>query len=70
MARIAGRLKPFPAYARVRSVWLTCEPWTVEAGFITPTMKLRRDRLAQRFTREIEALYRNTDRRVEIQPES
>jgi len=58
MARIARRLQTFPAYARVRNVWLTCEPWTVEAGFITPTMKLRRERLAQRFASEIEALYR------------
>ncbi len=61
MTRVAARLEPFPSYARVRKVWLTREPWTVEAGFITPTMKLKRETLAQQFKGKIEALYRNTD---------
>jgi long-chain acyl-CoA synthetase len=60
--RIAARLTSFPSYARVRRVWLTREVWTIEAGLITPTMKLKRDLLAQRFADRIEALYRATER--------
>jgi long-chain acyl-CoA synthetase len=41
-------------------VWLTREAWTIEAGLITPTMKLKRESLAQRFADQIEALYRGT----------
>jgi len=57
--RVAARLEPFPAQARVRKVWLTREPWTIEAGLITPTMKLKREALAQQLKGQIEALYRD-----------
>ncbi|MDE2605349.1 MAG: long-chain fatty acid--CoA ligase [Burkholderiales bacterium] len=57
LQRLQPRLAPFPAYARVRQVWLTLEPWTTDNGLVTPTMKLRRRQLAERFAREIEALY-------------
>lgn len=39
---IASRLKNFPGYAKVRAVTLFDEPWTIESGTMTPTMKLRR----------------------------
>ena len=57
--RTSVRLEPFPAHARVRKVWLTREPWTIEAGLITPTMKLKREALAWQFEDKIEALYRD-----------
>jgi long-chain acyl-CoA synthetase len=57
LARIEQRLAPFPSYARVRRVWLTLEPWTIENGLITPTMKLKRPELATRFAPEIARLY-------------
>lgn len=57
--RVAARLEPFPAHARVHKVWLTREPWTIEAGLITPTMKPKREALAQQFKDQIEALYRD-----------
>jgi long-chain acyl-CoA synthetase len=50
-------LQGFPGHARVRRVWLTLEPWTIENGLITPTMKLKRPRLEARFAREIAELY-------------
>jgi long-chain acyl-CoA synthetase len=56
---VAARLEAFPACARVRKVWLTREPWTIEAGLITPTMKLKREALAQQCKDQIEALYRD-----------
>jgi long-chain acyl-CoA synthetase len=57
LTRIEQRLAPFPSYAKVRCVWLMLEPWTVENGLITPTMKLKRAEIASRFSREIAQLY-------------
>ena len=55
--RIGALLSGFPAYAQVRSVWLTLEPWTIEDGLITPTLKLRRPELERRFADDIRKLY-------------
>jgi len=57
LARIERQLARFPSYARVRRVWLTLEPWTIENGLITPTLKLKRAELAQGFAGEIAQLY-------------
>ena len=55
--RLQASLRRFPAYARVPDFRLTLEPWTIEDGLITPTMKLKRAELERRFMREIRALY-------------
>jgi long-chain acyl-CoA synthetase len=57
LAEIARRLSRFPGYAQVRRVHATLEPWGVQEGLITATLKLRRAVLLARFAREIEALY-------------
>jgi long-chain acyl-CoA synthetase len=57
LERLKPRLAPFPSYARVRQVWLSLDPWTTDNGLITPTMKLRRRQLEQRFVREIDGMY-------------
>jgi long-chain acyl-CoA synthetase len=33
------------------------EPWTVENGLLTPTLKVKRNDVLKRFAREIEAVY-------------
>ena len=50
-------LDSFPSYARVRETCLTLEPWSVENGLLTPTLKLKRAKIEQRFAREIRALF-------------
>jgi long-chain acyl-CoA synthetase len=55
--RIAAQLKPFPGYAQVRRVALTLEPWTIENGMLTPTMKLKRTRVMEKFNAEIDRMY-------------
>jgi len=55
--KIRGLLRSFPSHARVRETWLTLEPWTIENGLITPTLKLKRAEIEQRFAREIRELY-------------
>jgi long-chain acyl-CoA synthetase len=47
-----------PYYAQPRAVALTLDPWTVENGLITPTLKLKRNNLAARYADGIDRLYR------------
>ncbi|MGI9311018.1 MAG: AMP-dependent synthetase/ligase [bacterium] len=55
--RIARRLRDFPAYAAVRRVCLTRAAWTVQDGALTPTLKIKRAALQERFKAEIERMY-------------
>jgi long-chain acyl-CoA synthetase len=41
----------------VRDTWLTLEPWTIENGLITPTLKIKRAEIGERYAREIRELY-------------
>ncbi len=60
--RIRVAAKHFPQYGVPRNVYILREHWTVENGLLTPTMKLRRRQILERFAQEIEGLY-NTGRR-------
>jgi long-chain acyl-CoA synthetase len=55
--RIARQLREFPGYAQVRRVALTTEPWTIENGLLTPTLKLKRAKVMERFSAEIAHMY-------------
>ena len=58
LERIKGLTRSFPFYAQPRAVGLTLEPWSIESGLMTPTLKLKRKNLAAHFAQRIEALYR------------
>src|SRR6266849_5742801 len=55
--RANERLKGFPGYIRVRRVVATREPWTVENALLTPTLKVKRERVQEKFRTEIERAY-------------
>ncbi len=55
--RANDRLKGFPGYIRVRRVVTTREPWTVENGLLTPTLKVKRELVQKKFSTEIERAY-------------
>ncbi len=55
--RIALRTGAFPGYAQIRRVAVTREPWTIDNGLITPTLKLRRDRIVEYFPTQVQRLY-------------
>jgi long-chain acyl-CoA synthetase len=55
--RIANQMKEFPGYAQVRRVSATLDPWTVENGLLTPTMKLKRAKVLEKFNAEIDGMY-------------
>ena len=55
--RIATALRGFPGYAKVRRVTLLLEPWTVENGLLTPTLKTKRQIVVQHLADKVEAMY-------------
>jgi long-chain acyl-CoA synthetase len=55
--RANERLKQFPRYIRVRRVVASGEPWTVDNGMLTPTLKVRREKVQQEFGPQIERVY-------------
>ncbi|WP_420542267.1 hypothetical protein [Sedimenticola selenatireducens] len=57
MKRIKAMLKQFPGYAKVRRVTLQLEPWTVENGLLTPTLKVKRAQVLKRNHQAINAMY-------------
>jgi long-chain acyl-CoA synthetase len=60
--RANDQLKAFPRWVRVRRVITTREPWDVESGLLTPTLKLKRSLVAKRFAESIDAAYAATER--------
>jgi len=57
LKRITDKLAAFPGYAKIFRVVATLEPWTVEAGLITPTLKLKRNCLIDRYEDVIVGMY-------------
>ncbi len=57
LQRIAVQLREFPGYARIHRVLLLNEPWTVENGIMTPTLKMKRNRVVEQFGADIQQLY-------------
>jgi long-chain acyl-CoA synthetase len=55
--RANERLKSFPRWMRVRRVIATLEPWSVDNGLLTPTLKLKRPLLVKKYTQDIDAAY-------------
>ncbi|KAL9086645.1 MAG: hypothetical protein Q9159_004054 [Coniocarpon cinnabarinum] len=53
----AGKQSRFNAYERVKSMALVHEPFTVENGLLTPTLKLKRPQTAKTFRKDIDQLY-------------
>lgn len=50
-------LYAFPSYARIRRVHLTLQPWTIENGLLTPTLKVKRPLVLERFSNEVREMY-------------
>lgn len=57
LKRIALNLREFPGYAKVNRVLLLQEPWTIENGLLTPTLKIKRAKVSARYAEEIKQLY-------------
>lgn len=57
LERIRRAVAAFPAYATPRAAWCSLEPWTIENGLITPTLKIKRTAIEERFAAQIRELY-------------
>ena len=55
--RIAAQIHEFPGYAQIHRVLLLSEPWSIENGMLTPTLKVRRTQVVAKFAMEIKVLY-------------
>lgn len=55
--QVALHTKAFPGYAQVRDTVLTLDPWTVDNGLLTATLKTRRKRVLERYRHEVDELY-------------
>jgi long-chain acyl-CoA synthetase len=58
MQRVKAASRGFPRYARIRAVYLTLDPWRIENGLLTPTLKLKRGEIQKRFADQIAELYK------------
>ncbi len=57
LERVQARLSAFPGYAQIHHIAILKEPLTPENGLLTPTLKLRRNRVLMHFSEEVTALY-------------
>ena len=56
--RIGKLIKGFPGYALVRKVAVAREKWTIDNGMITPTLKLKRNVIFQKYASAINDMYK------------
>lgn len=57
VSRLGQHIKDFPGYAQIRRVSLFLEPWTIDNGLLTPTLKMKRARILEHHAAEIEQMY-------------
>jgi len=67
LERIRALTSGLPYYAQPRAVVVSLEPWTLENGLLTPTLKLKRRQLLERFAPRIEEVYARA-RRIPAAP--
>jgi long-chain acyl-CoA synthetase len=57
LERVQRQIKSFPGYAQVYRAAILAQPWTIENGLLTPTMKLKRNKVMETHKDEFEHLY-------------
>jgi long-chain acyl-CoA synthetase len=57
LRRIREALRDFPGYAKIRRVTLSLEPWSVDNGLLTPTLKVKRREVLGRYAEQVERMY-------------
>jgi len=56
-SRVEKKLKNFPGYAQIRRMTYVNEHWSVENGLLTPTLKIKRNKIQEKYATEIEIMY-------------
>lgn len=57
LGRIQQQLHQFPSYAQIIRVAISVQPWTIENGLTTPTLKTKRQQIMTLFAQDIDKLY-------------
>ena len=57
LKRIRDALRNFPGYTKVRRVTLSLEPWSIDNGLMTPTMKIKRSQVLSHYRDNVEQMY-------------
>jgi long-chain acyl-CoA synthetase len=57
LRRVKAATSSFPNYGVPRQVALLAEPWTIENGMLTPTLKIKRNVIMRRYADEVDAMY-------------
>ncbi len=58
--RANARLSNFSGWIRIHYLKRMDEPWSVESGFMTPTMKLKRAKIEKHLSQDIDNLYKGS----------
>ena len=64
--RVAAVNNEVEKHARIGAVIVATDPWTIENSILTPTMKIRREKIEERFGEMAEALARQSAEQREI----
>lgn len=57
LQRVTQQLHAFPGYARIRKIALLGDAWTSDNGMLTPTLKIKRNKVLELHRRDHEGLY-------------
>jgi long-chain acyl-CoA synthetase len=57
LSRISARTRGLPPTWQVRAALATATPWTIDDGSLTPTLKVKRRVIEERFKKQIDFLY-------------
>jgi long-chain acyl-CoA synthetase len=57
LGRVRNALRDFPGYAKIRRLGLLLEPWTVDNGLLTPTLKVKRAQVLAQYAAQVASLY-------------
>lgn len=60
-SRANAKLEDFPGWVNIHYLKRMSEPWTVENGFMTPTLKLKRAKIEKHWAKEIDEIYAGPD---------
>ena len=57
LERINKQLASFPGYTKIVRAHIVLKPWDIDSGLITPTLKLKRSKIYEKYSKEIAELY-------------
>ncbi len=57
LERVTAQIHEFPGYAQVRRAAILREPWTIENGLLTPTMKVKRAKVIEAYQNDYQRIF-------------